>query len=275
MKKYGILRAILALAMVLAFGVVNAQAVVDKTASVSASATVGPVTSMSITAPDPAAISYSTVDADSFQDEGKVVIAYSSNYDPWKIAIYTNNLTVLMRTADEGRYAKGGLANVDDPATPEVEVAGKNVVACKWVCQDDATPAPAIANINVGGPEDTGYNFIKDKRDEDDPADNTGDPVDPAEPDGPKKPKDDSEDQSWDAAFAGGYPNIAVGAPGNAAPYSFCVDPTAGDPFHGDPADGTIAVYIAGMFGTGGMSPAVPASAGVYKSDIGFDLYHE
>lgn len=244
MKKYGILIATSALAMVLAFGV-NAHAIPpDDTVWVSASATVKEAADITSIAPD--TISYTTVNANSFPDEGKVVITYTSNYDPWKLRIYTNNTQVPMQAAG-GKYQKGGLATAD----------GKNVAACKWVCQDDATAAPNIATIGS-------YNFIKDLRDEDDPVtpfNDGGTPGDPSD--------DTGQNESWDYCVLIGYPNIAFGCPGFDPKYSWCVDPSKPEPYHGENADGTSAVYIAGMFGT------YPPAAGVYSSKIYFDLYHE
>ncbi len=135
----------------------------DEIGSVHATAKVDGDTTFSIDQTD---IGFSDPTADSFATN-RVLITYTSNYNPWKIAISTNNTQVLnyddkgttTKADDTGRYAKGGLAASN----------GLNVVACKWVCQDDATDAPSIANINSGGKDDTGYNFIKDVRDEDDP----------------------------------------------------------------------------------------------------------
>lgn len=225
MKK--ILRTTLAIVMVLTFGV-NANAAVpgsDVTAGLSASATVGAVTTLSIL---PTSITYTTVDANTFPTAGGVTVTYASNYDPWKIAIYTDNTGVPDYGLPNGRYAKGGLAKSD----------GSSVVPMKWICQDDATAAPAIGTIG-------GYNYVKDLNDEDDPG--TGDLED------------------WNSAFADGYANIAYGGTG----YGWCIDPTAGAPYTGDAADGTIAVYIAALFGDASPTP------GSYSATVTFDLYHE
>ena len=245
-----ILIAILAMFAVLALGI-NAQASVEDVSKfVTATGTVGSVTTMDL---DQSSIDFGTATGDTFPvtpANKKIVITYSSNHDPWRIAIHTYN-TNVKNFADGGRYAKGGLATAD----------GEHVVACKWVCQDNATAVPNIADINVGGEEDTGYNFVKDTRDENDPA--------------------TPDNESWASAFADAYADIAYGAPGNASPYSWCVDPTVyyavNDPrnYKGDPADGSIAVYVACLFGTNGMTPPVPAAAGSYSAKIYFMLYHE
>ena len=131
----------------------------------------------------------------------------------------------------------------------------QNLVACKWVAKVGTnTIVPAL-------PTATTYNFVKDKRDEDDPA--TG-----------------ASDESWTSAFAGGYANIASGdSSGNGN----CVDPQDTSIVDGDglyvgdavtPASG-IAAYIAAGVGTNFVSPAAPAGAGSYSGTFYFDLYHE
>ena len=250
--KNRILKATLAILMVIAFGA-NASAVtVDKTASVSATADIGGVTTMSIL---PTSIVYGTTSVDAYPTDPtdqKVVITYTSNYDPWKIAISTNNLSVPTKGGGDptgvGRYAKGGLASTpvdhdDNTGTPDVSLL---VIAGKWFAKDPASGTTLPLATALGA-----YNFIKDKRDEDDP-DTT-----PA-------------DESWATAFADGYANIAYGNAGGGV----CVDPTKTD-YEGDPVDGSIAVYMAGLFGTGGVTPAVPASAGNYSTSFIFELYHE
>ena len=242
MREGKYLKAALVILVGLAFSV-SAMAAVDKTVLVTANATIGPVTSMSIT---PATITYATVDADAYPTtpaDQKVTITYGSNYNPWKIAVYTNNTQVPDYSAGPpivGKYAKGGLATAD----------GLYVVPCKWFAKNPASSTTAPLATALGA-----YNFVKDKRDEDDPL--------------------TSYEEDWARSFAGGYANIAYGNPGGGV----CVDPANTTPgptqYQGDDVDGSIAVYIAGLFGTGGVTPAVPASAGVYSSAISFDLYHE
>jgi hypothetical protein len=212
-----------------------AAVTVDKTASVSASASIGGTTSLSAL---PNSISFTTTNADAFADN-KITLTYVSNYNPWKIAIYTNNTQVPNYGQTNGRYAKGGLATT----------TGLNVVACKWVAKDPASTAPAIGTIGS-------YNFIKDKRDEDDPDTAASGTM--------------SNNESWSGSFAEGYANIAYGN----STSGVCVDPTKTN-YNGDPVNGSIAVYVAGLFGTGGVTPAVPAAAGEYSASVGFDLYHE
>ena len=245
-KEMKTLRALMSIALIVMFGVTQvAYAVTDSVVSVIASATITGSTSLSL---DVSTLTYGNTSADAFPTvpaTGKVEITYSSNYSAWKLMTYTDNTVVANYsdngtptdpTDDTGRYAKGGLATA----------TGSAVVACKWICQDNATAAPAIGTIGA-------YNFIKDLRDEDDPA--TALP----------------QDESWAAGLAGGYPNIAFGGPG----YGFCVDPSVGSPYTGDAADGTISLYIAGLFGTGGVTPAAPAAAGSYSSSIYVELLHE
>ena len=248
-KKISIALSVVFLAIVFCYA--SAEAVVDRTVSISATGTVAAATSMSITAPvPPAGLTFGTTSADAFPTapaDNKIVISYSSNYNPWKIMVYTNNTQIPNKVGDTtgyGRYAKGGLATTD----------GRGVVPCKWVAKigTNAT-APTL-------PTPTSlHNYIKDKRDENDPATT-------------------AYDESWAAAVTGGYPNIAYGGPGGA----WCVDPTntAAGPtqYKGDvigATSGSVAVYVDAMFGTTGATPAVPAAAGIYTSSIGFDLYHE
>lgn len=231
MKKYIAVVAIAVLSMMV---VSHADAVTDRTVSVTATASVAGATSMSIS---PTSAVYSTTTADAFATVptgGKITITYASNYNPWKMAISTNNTQVPNAGSTDGRYAKGGLATTN----------GKNVVACKWVAQAPATAAPAV-------PTAATYNFVKDKRDQDDPATPT-------------------DNESWASSFAEGYANIAYGGTTGGV----CVNPTKPGN-NGDAVTGSIALYVAGMFGTGGVTPAVPAAAGSYSSAITIELYHE
>jgi len=237
--KNRMLKAILAIVMVIAFAS-NAFAI-DRTVSVSATATIGGVTSMGVL---PASIVYAATGEDAYPttpSNNRVVVTYSSNYDPWKIAVSTNNTQVPMESEEGGRYSKGGLATDD----------GLLVIPCKWFSKNPSSSTVVPDATDLGA-----YNFVKDKRDEDDPA-TTGD------------------NESWANAFVAGYANIAYGNTGGGV----CVDPanTAVGPtqFQGDAIDGEIAVYIAGLFGTMGATPPVPATAGDYATSFVFDLYHE
>ncbi|MFA6320700.1 MAG: hypothetical protein WCY36_02445 [Candidatus Omnitrophota bacterium] len=118
----------------------------DKSTSVSATASVGAVTSLSAT---PGSVSFSDTAADSFASS-KVTLTYKSNYNPWKLAIYTNN-TGIKTFANGGPYQKSGLTD------------GTNLVPLKWVAKNPSSSAPSISTIGS-------YNFIKDKNDEDDPS---------------------------------------------------------------------------------------------------------
>ncbi len=252
MKKYSL--AILILVSVVLCFAVTAQATTDKTVSVTASASITGATSLSV---DASALTYGATNADAFPTipvSKGVVLTYASNYNPWKIDVYTNNTQILNKTltppgADStvyGMYAKGGLVSGSAPGP-------FNIVPLKWVAKNPASVAPLASATDWQGLHSP--NFVKDKRDQDDPA-TTG----------------VGKDESWTVGFADGYPNVAWGpVPGHSG---VCVDPTVGDPFKGDTIDGTVAVYIAGLFATGGVSPAVPASAGDYSGTIYFDLYH-
>lgn len=256
MKKISFLITILAFVAVLAMTASANAAVVDKTASVSASGIVVGVTSLSVTSGS--TLTYATTTADAYPTaptSKKVVLNYTSNYNPWKIAIYTNNTQVpnygVDTTGDgvaDGRYAKGGLATSN----------GLNTVPCKWVAKiGTSTTVPSVPAYGT-------YNFVKDWRDEDDPL--TLD--DPGTP-------EVENDESWVAAFAQGYANIAYGDSTGAG---VCVDPANPPTYRGDEIPSTthsISVYIAGLFGTSGMNPAIPAAAASYSTTFYFDLYHE
>lgn len=232
------------LAVVVCFAITAQAATIDKTVSVTASASITGSTSLSA---DATAFTYGTTNADAFPTaptSKRVVLTYSSNYNPWKIAVYTNNTQIPLQAVTNGMYAKGGLVAGSGPYS---------TVPLKWVAKNPASTAPVASAINF----QTSYNFVKDKRDEDDPATTV-------------------DDESWSVSFAGGYPNVAWGPiPGGGG---VCVDPTnsAAGPnqYRGDAINGTVAVYIASLFSTGGVTPASPASAGSYSGTIYFDLYH-
>ena len=234
-----------ALAIAICFIVVaKADAATDKTVSVTASATIIGVTSLTA---DATAFTYGTTGSDAFPTiptSKRVVLTYGSNYNPWKIDIYTNNTQIPLQAATNGMYAKGGLVSGSGPYS---------TVPLKWVAKAPASAAPVAATINF----QTSYNFVKDIRDEDDP----GTAVD---------------NESWSVAFAGGYPNVAWGPVVGGG--GVCVDPTNTTPgpnqYKGEAISGSVAVYVAGLFGTGGVTPASPASAGSYSGTIYFDLYH-
>lgn len=242
MKRYALALIIIA-AVVFCFAI-PAQATTDKTVSVTASASIAGTTSLTA---DATAFTYGTTSSDAFPTipaTKRVVLTYSSNYNPWKIDVYTNNTQIPLKAVTNGMYAKGGLVSGTGPYS---------VVPLKWVAKAPASAAPVAGSINF----QTSYNFVKDIRDEDDPA-TVG------------------QNESWTQVFTDGYPNVAwgpvVGGGGT------CVDPTNSAPgpdqYRGDAISGTVAVYVTGLFGTGGVTPASPASAGTYSSTIYFDLYH-
>jgi hypothetical protein len=228
----------LAAMLVVVCSVSAEAAVTDRTASVAASGSITGTTSMSVT---PLTVTYGTTSANAYPtvpSSNKIVITYSSNYNPWKMMVYTNNTNVPNNASPDGRYAKGGLATTD----------GKAVVPVKWVAKigTNAT-APAL-------PTTTTYNFVKDKRDEDDPA-------------------TASADESWATAFSQGYPNIAYGGPGG----GFCVDPTNAPSYQGDAvtASSGVSLYLAAGWGTSYATPSAPAGAGSYSTNFVIELYHE
>lgn len=206
-------------------------------------------------------LNYDVTTVDSYAEEMSgikgVEFRIQSNYNPWKLCIYTNNTQVPLSSATYGRYSKGGLAGAP------VSGVSRNVVPCKWVAVKALnTTIPAATNLAP-------YNFMKDVRDEDDPATTAA-------------------NESWAAAFADGYANVAYGSPDG----GYCVDAsdaftTDGDGkyvgdrldyFANDPINDYMYMWImiAGLFGTSGdYSKPVPASAGAYASTIYVELYHE
>ncbi len=248
--KNRIFKGALAILMVVAFAS-NAFAI-DQSVSVSATASIGGVTSMSVL---PTSIVYGTTNIDAYPTtpaDNKVVVTYASNYNPWKISIATNNTQVPdhLVEGDDGRYSKGGLATVD----------GLQVIPNRWFAKNPTSGTTVPAATALGA-----YNFVKDKRDQDDPA----------TVDNPGTPDIVENNESWAAAFADGYANIAYGNAGGGV----CIDPantTAGPTqYQGDAVDGAIAVYLAGYFGTMAATPPIPATAGDYTTSYIFDLYHE
>jgi hypothetical protein len=243
MKKCTVLT--VALIAAIAFFAVTAHAVTDRTVSVTASASIAGSTSLSR---DVTSLTYGTTNADAFPtlpaDSGKITLTYTSNYNPWKIMVYTDNTQIPLKADTNGRYAKGGLVAGSGPY---------NVTPLKWITKNPASAAPVVP----AGDWTTKYNFVLDKRDEDDP--------DTA-----------AYDESWGYGYANGYPNIAWGPVTGGG--GVCVDPTntAAGPnrYRGEAINGSVAVYIAGMFLTGGTTTGTPASAGDYSGTIYFDLYH-
>ena len=152
--------------------------------------------------------------------------------------------------AKTGKIAKGGLATA----------SGNAVVPCKWVAKvGTSTTIPTLATYLSGS------NYVKDLRDQDDPA-TLDDPLKTGI----------QNDESWATSDAQGYTTVAYGGPAG----GYCVDPlnqTVGHENEGDAVTSTtgIAVYIIGLWGTSGATPAIPAGAGSYTASFGFDLLHE
>src|SRR3989338_3467394 len=122
MKRYNALT-IVVFALVLSIGAIADAAVIDRTASVTATLTISGSTSLSVT---PASIAYGTAAADTYPTtpaDKKVVLSYTSNFNPWKIAIYTNNTSVPNNGLPGGKYQKGGLVAGIAPS--------QTLVACK------------------------------------------------------------------------------------------------------------------------------------------------
>jgi hypothetical protein len=242
MKRWNLMAVILA--VVMCFAITAQAATTDKTVSVTATATISGTTSLTA---DATAFTYGTTDADAFPTaptSKRVVLTYASNYNPWKIAIYTDNSQIPLQSATNGMYAKGGLVAGSGPYS---------TVPLKWVAKNPSSAAPSASAINF----QTSYNFVKDKRDEDDTATS-------------------GVNESWAAGFAAGYPNVAWGPVAGGG--GVCVDPTnateGATQYRGDSLTGSVAIYVAGLFATGGVTPASPASAGDYSGTIHFDLYH-
>ena len=134
------MRRILSTLMVLVFAVAFTGTVaaltIDQTQSVSATATVTGSTSLSA---DVSSIAYGTSSTDKYPTtpaNSKIKLTYSSNYNPWKIMVATNNTQIPLGGTTNGLYAKGGLVTGSGPY---------NVVACKWVTKIGTnTTVPSI-----------------------------------------------------------------------------------------------------------------------------------
>ena len=151
-----------------------------------------------------------------------VEVEVDGDYGVWELEIYTDNFSTQPDTNIWG-YQYGGMKG---------STAG-NRTGMVWQAYRATTSVsdPPVAL--------TGWTYLKDKKDVDDP-------VAPG-------------DQSWTSAHADGYTNIAYGGPG----YLNVVEPgTTGV----EDTDNKFVVYLGGLFGSAG--------AGEYSTIISFDLYH-
>lgn len=254
---------IVALAVIICCTGIDAYAVVDKSVNITASGTIAGVTSLSVSN---TTVTYGTTTADSFPtipSTKAVNITYSSNYNGWTMRLYTNNSQVpvngtMYGSTNIGRYAKGGLA------TAAIAPSGRvDIVPCKWIAKAGTNATvPPVPNWNPTNTTSK-YSYVKDVRDEDDPT---------TVPNGTM-----SNNESWGAALADGYPNIAFGGPGG----GWCVDPTntnESTKYKGDVINSTtgIKLYIAAGWGSSfDEKGPVPCGAGSYSTKFLIDLVHE
>ncbi|MDD5423441.1 MAG: hypothetical protein PHT32_08535, partial [Candidatus Omnitrophica bacterium] len=85
---------LMALAFVVSATVAEAAITVDRTATVTASGALAGSTSLSA---DVASISYGTNTTDRFATAPKIKLTYTSNYNPWKIMVSTNNTQIPLK----------------------------------------------------------------------------------------------------------------------------------------------------------------------------------
>jgi len=259
MKRYGKYVVLIAVVCI-AIACAEVQAAPDQTRFVTATGTVQGSTSLSVL---PASIAYGTKSVDSYATTPTITVTYTSNYNPWKIAIWTNNLTVPgwdYVDTSVSRYAKGGLVSpaVDHDNNAGTSAVSLNVVPCKWAAKKSSAGGITPPNPATAGSMDK-YNFVVDKRDENDPL--------------------TTWKEAWADSFADGYADIAFGDQTGAG---YVVDPNV-KPLPANTQvviNGSLEVFIAGMFGTmGGIvgtpNPPKNAPAGPCSTTFGFDLYHE
>ena len=165
-----------------------------------------------------------------------VRVVHDDNSLAWEIKIYTDNFGTEPSTTTWG-YQYGGMIGL---------VPGARL-PMGWHARVDNSLASAFAAGDPAADPSEGWNFVKDKRDKDDPT-TTG-------PD---------EDESWlgttgDAAYA----NVAFGGPG----YQNVVNPQDTVDYSDPDTDKTFVVEVEGLFGS--------ATADTYSTTISFDLVHQ
>jgi len=213
------------------------------TDSVPASATLGAVNTLSVEAVNyggsaTTAIAFGSVSpaAGFLTPPQYIKVVHDDNSLAWEIKIYTNNFATEPSITTWG-YQYGGMIGL---------VPGARL-SMGWHARVDNSLASAFAADDPAADPSEGWNFVKDKRDKDDPA-TTG-------PD---------EDESWlgttgDAAYA----NVAFGGPG----YQNVVNPEDTVDYSDPDTDKTFVVEVEGCFGV--------ATADTYSTTISFDLVHQ
>lgn len=213
-------------------GLGTSLAVVDETGTVSATATLGASTLLSVQAKkisddgDVASVNFGSLSGGTgnLLAPHYVEVQVQSNYGVWELEMYTDNFADQPDIGIWG-YQYGGMKG---------STAG-NRTGMVWQAYRATTSVsdPPVAL--------TGWTYLKDKKDVDDPTTL-------------------ADDESWATAHVDGYTNIAYGGPD----YVMVVEPgTTGEL----DSDNTLAVYLGGLFGS--------AASDSYSTVIGLDLYHE
>jgi len=251
--------ALLSVGLLVAGTGISGAGVID-TKSVLASATLPGVNTLSVTAMNysgvgtPTSIAFGDVSPGTgFLVPGQYIkVAHDDNSLAWEIKIHTNNFGVNVDTWDPYDPAKYGV----NPATT---TWGFQYGGMKGLKAGARTPMgwhAGIANslsskFAVGSATasvTTGWNFVKDHADRDDPS--------------PLAPGDESYKGADGKAS---YANVAYGSPDK----QYVIDPRQGEAggYRFEDFDKTFVVEVEGCFGS--------APADTYETTIYFDLVHQ
>lgn len=227
------------------------------TGEVPVSATLGGVNTLSVEPVIYGGVSTGSIDFGSvpagtgFLVPGQYVkVDHNDNSLGWEIKIYTNNFTIDLATWDPYDPADYGVI-------PATATWGFQYGGMKGTQDGARTPMAWHADIAdsasspfaVGSATDsatTGWSFVKDKADRDDPGTTDPDEIESYEgPDG-----------------TAAYTNVAFGGPD----YQNVVDPRESDYIVED-GNKTFVIHIEGIFGS--------APGDTYATTISFDLVHQ
>jgi len=231
------------------------------TGSVSASAKLEEVATLSVTPMNygggtASSISFGTVPAGTgfLVPDQYIKVAHDDNSLAWEIKIHTNNFGVNVDTWDPYDPAKYGV----NPATT---TWGFQYGGMKGLKAGARTPMgwhAGIANslsskFAVGSATasvTTGWNFVKDHADRDDPG---------------TMPKVEKDESYKGANGKASYANVAYGSPDK----QYVIDPRQGEAggYRFEDFDKTFVVEVEGCFGS--------APADTYETTIYFDLVHQ
>ena len=189
-----------------------------------------------------------------FETPGEYIkVVHNDNSLAWEIKIYTNNFNITL--ADWDPYGEANYGVTPATATWGFQYGGMigTVEGARlpmgWHARTDDVLASAFEVGTATAPVDTGWNFIKDKADRDDPTTTGSDEIESYE--GPKK----------DAA----YVNVAYGGPDK----QYVIDPEQGEAgyYRVEDDNKTFVVEVEGIFGS--------APGDTYSTTINFDLVHQ